>query len=80
MYFAEPLKSNFSLGLGVCVCVGGGKGGGGLGGLPATPNPTQSILISSFADYFYLFLLCSTLQPWSYFQLYSTVDLIMFSS
>jgi len=75
MYFAEPLKSNFSLGLGVCVYVGGRKWG-----LPATPNPTQSILISSFADYFHLFLLCSTLQPWSYFQLYSTVDLIMFSS
>lgn len=27
MYFAEPLKSNFSLGLGVCVYVGGGKEG-----------------------------------------------------
>ena len=27
MYCAEPLKSNFSLGLGVCVYVGGGKGG-----------------------------------------------------
>ena len=63
MYFAELLKSNFSLGLGVCVYMGGGKGG-----LPATPNPTQSILISSFADYFHLFLLCSTLQPWSYFN------------
>ena len=77
MYFAEPLKSNFSLGLGVCVCVYVEEG---KGGLLATPNPTQSILISSFANYFHLFLLCSTLQFWSYFQLYSTVDLIMFSS
>ena len=38
MYFAEPLKSNFSLGLGVCVYVGGGKGRGG-GGVASHTKP-----------------------------------------